>query len=101
MLHRNSVLYWIRKAEESLGRPVGENRKTRPGERPDPLRLFPRTACADQKPKLSRHCRQVLASLPGRTLHWCRASTAARSAPAGYGLRDEAGGSGGGEHQAR
>jgi DNA-binding PucR family transcriptional regulator len=26
MLHKNTVQYRIRKAEESLGRPVGENR---------------------------------------------------------------------------
>jgi DNA-binding PucR family transcriptional regulator len=26
MLHKNTVQYWIRKAAESLGRPVGENR---------------------------------------------------------------------------
>ncbi len=27
MLHKNTVQYRIRKAEESLGRPVGENRQ--------------------------------------------------------------------------
>jgi len=48
---------------------------------PPPMKPMPVTAptMAFGKPtparsrELSRHCRQVLASVPGRGLHWCRA----------------------------